>query len=48
MKTQIFEFCGCDVHKKMIEVAWFDVTGKDFLHGSFENSPEGNRRLWEE
>jgi transposase len=48
MKTQIFEFCGCDVHKKMIEVAWLDVTGKDFLHGSFENSPEGNRRFWNE
>ena len=48
MKTQIFEFCGCDVHKKMIEVAWLDVTGKDFLHGSFENTPEGNRRLWDE
>jgi len=48
MKTQIFEFCGCDVHKKMIEVAWLDITGKDFLHGSFENSPEGNQRLWKE
>lgn len=32
----------------MIEVAWLDITGKDFLHGSFENSPEGNQRLWEE
>jgi transposase len=32
----------------MIEVAWLDVTGKDFLHGSFENTPEGNRRLWDE
>ncbi len=48
MKTQIFEFCGCDVHKKMIEVAWLDITGKVFLHGSFENSPEGNQRLWKE
>jgi hypothetical protein len=48
MKTQIFEFCGCDVHKKMIEVAWLDITGQAFLHGSFENSPEGNQRLWEE
>ncbi len=48
MKTQIFEFCGCDVHKKMIEVAWLDITGKVFLHGSFENSPEGNQGLWEE
>ena len=48
MKTQIFEFCGFDVHKKMIEVAWLDVTGQVFLHGSFENTPEGNRRLWDE
>ncbi len=47
MKTQIFEFCFYEVHKKMIEVAWLDITGQVFLHGSFENSPEGNQRLWE-
>ena len=48
MKSQIFEFCGYDVHKKIIEVAWLDITGRNFLHGSFENSPKGNQRLWTE
>jgi transposase len=48
MTAKIFEFCGCDVHKHQIEVSWLDLTGQNFLHGSFENTPEGNQRLWEE
>jgi len=48
MITEIFEFCGCDVHKHQIEVAWLTLTGQKFLHGSFENTPEGNTRFWKE
>ncbi|MHA1228991.1 MAG: IS110 family transposase [Candidatus Hodarchaeales archaeon] len=48
MTEDIFEFCGCDVHKHQIEVAWLTLTGQKFLHGSFENTPEGNHRFWKE
>ena len=48
MITKTYEFCGCDVHKSLIEVAWLDLTGQKFLHGSFENSPAGNQRFWHE
>ncbi|NHJ01408.1 MAG: IS110 family transposase [Candidatus Heimdallarchaeota archaeon] len=48
MIAEIFEFCGCDVHKHQIEVAWLTLTGQKFLHGSFENTPEGNQQFWKE
>jgi transposase len=48
MMDHVYEFCGCDVHKNLIEVAWLDVTGQLFLHGSFDNTPEGNKRFWKE
>lgn len=48
MEFQVFEFCGCDVHKSEIEVAWLDLTGQKFLHGSFKNTPEGNQQFWTE
>lgn len=48
MKNQVFEFCGCDVHKSEIEVAWLDLTGQKFLYSSFKNTPEGNEQFWKE
>ena len=48
MKKLVYEFCGCDVHKELIEVAWLDITGKNFLHGSYNNTPEGNQLFWQE
>lgn len=48
MKIHVFEFCGCDVHKKFIEVAWFDISGQNFLHGQYKNTVEGNKLFWEE
>ncbi|MFQ5981701.1 MAG: IS110 family transposase [Candidatus Heimdallarchaeota archaeon] len=48
MRTPVFEVCGCDVHKSEIEVAWLDLTGQKFRHGSFENTPEGNQQFWTE
>jgi transposase len=46
MTAKIFEFCGCDVHKHQIEVAWLTLSGQKFLHGSFSNTPEGTQRFW--
>jgi transposase len=48
LNTNVFEFCGCDVHKSTIEVAWLDLSGQIFRHGTFENTPEGNHRFWME
>lgn len=48
MNTNVFEFCGCDVHKSTIEVAWLDLSGQIFRNGTFENTPEGNHRFWME
>lgn len=46
MKEPVYEFCGCDVHKELIEVAWLDIVGRNFLHGSYKNTPEGNKQFW--
>ena len=46
MNSISYEFCGCDVHKTNIEVAWLDVTGQHFKHGSFKNSQTGNKLFW--
>ncbi|MFX0091850.1 MAG: IS110 family transposase [Candidatus Hodarchaeota archaeon] len=48
MSSPLFEFCGCDVHKDLIEVAWLDVTGVYFRHGSYPNTPDGVTLFWEE
>jgi transposase len=48
LSTNVFEFCGCDVHKSTIEVAWLDLSGQIFRNGTFENTPEGNHRFWKE
>lgn len=48
MSTNVFEFCGCDVHKSTIEVAWLDLSGQIFRNGTFENTSEGNHRFWVE
>lgn len=48
MNETIFEFCGCDVHKFQIEVAWLDQTGQKIRHGTYSNTPEGNHTFWVE
>jgi transposase len=48
LNAKVFEFCGCDVHKATIEVVWLDLSGQSVRNGTFENSPEGNKRFWAE
>ncbi|MFX0095015.1 MAG: IS110 family transposase [Candidatus Hodarchaeota archaeon] len=48
MSDPLFEFCGCDVHKDQIEVAWLDVTGAIFRHGTYSNTPAGVKLFWKE